>query len=94
MVSTFIQLLYHVIVQTNSRTVAAEGPEGVWELNTVCGGDAGAQLRDDRDNCISKFSFDSAGLPSVMRICMQNLHDFIYSCLIHVSLCRDDINCV
>lgn len=46
MVSTFIQLLYHVIVQTNSRTVAAEGPEGVWELNTVCDGDAGAQLRD------------------------------------------------
>lgn len=85
------------MVQTNSKTVAAEGPEGVWELNTVCGSDAGAQLRDDRDNCISKFSFDSAGLkrlPSVLRICIQNLHDLIYSCLINVSLCRDDINCV
>lgn len=64
MVSTFSQSFNHVIVQTNNRTVAAEGLEGVWVMNTLCGSDTGAQLRGNnaRDNCISKFIFDSAAL--------------------------------
>lgn len=62
MVSTFNLLVYHITLQTNNRTAASEGLGCVCEMNTLCYSDTGAQLtgNNERDNCISKFSFDSA----------------------------------
>lgn len=80
MVSTFNEAFSHVIIQSNNGTLAAEGLQGVWEMNTLCGSDTGAQLRgnNDRDNCISKFSFDSAAL-AVLKEEITKSNEDLYS---------------
>ncbi len=106
MVSTFNQSISHVTVQTNNRTAAAEGLEGVLEMNTLCGTVAGIWELSSEATMTEIIAFLNSvwtqlpklywrrRLPSLMRMCIQKLQDLIYSRLVRVSLFLDDINWV